>query len=134
METSSPIKILSQKFFSHSTVSLRADAIIHVEFVDFAKIGLNECREVNDTIGEFGNYTKVCVLMEAATNTHFEKEAREFSAGEEGMKYTLADAILVQSIAQSIFVNLYLKINKPPQPSRCFHKLEDATNWLLSLK
>ncbi|HEY1037941.1 MAG TPA: hypothetical protein VGF30_00970 [Bacteroidia bacterium] len=125
--------ILKQRHFPHSTVSLREDGIVHVEFTDFAKIGTNECREVNNTIGEFGNEQKTLVLMETATNTQFDKEAREFSASPEGMRYTKADAFVVHSTAQSMLVNFYLKINKPPQPSRSFHKREDAIKWLLSI-
>lgn len=125
--------IVREKIFSHSTISLRQDGIIHIQFNDLVTIGLKESREINDTIGEFGSGKKMRVLMESALNTNFEKEAREFSASEEGHRYTLADALIAKSTAQSIFINFYLKINRPVGPTKSFTTLNAATDWLLAL-
>ena len=42
--------------------------------------------------------------------THFSSEAREFSAGEEGMRYTKADALIAKNLAQMILISFYLKL------------------------
>jgi hypothetical protein len=129
---SANVHIVQEKVFPHSTVSLRSDGIVHIVFIDLVTIGYRESKEINDTIGEFGGGQRMPVLMESALNTNFEREAREFSAGPEGQQYTLADAFVARSTAQSIFVNFYLKINRPPNPSKCFADADSAVKWLLS--
>ncbi|MCD6066810.1 MAG: hypothetical protein K0S33_1636 [Bacteroidetes bacterium] len=125
---------VQERVFPHSIVSLRSNGIIHVVFRDLITIGYKESKEINDAIGKLGKGKRMRVLMESAINTNFEKEAREFSAGEEGQRYTLADAFIATSTAQSIFVNFYLKINRPPNPSKCFSDMDSAVQWLLSIK
>lgn len=126
------VYVVQKKVFPHCTISLRSDGIVHIVFLDLVTIGYKESKEINDIIGEFGGGRRMPVLMESALNTNFEREAREFSAGPEGQRFTLADAFVARSTAQSIFVNFYLKINRPANPSKCFADSESAVAWLLS--
>ena len=63
----------------------------------------------------------------------FDKSANEYSASEEGMQYSIAEAIVVKNLAQKIMVSFYLKINKPIRPSKAFNDEDEALEWLLSL-
>ena len=72
--------------------------------------------------------------MVAGADTVFEPESRAFSASEEGLKYTMADAMVFNSMAHRLMANFYLKFNKPSRPSKAFTSIESAREWLLSIK
>ena len=63
------------------------------------------------------------------------KEAREYMNDPNGgLKGVLAGAFLANNAVATLFINLFLKINKPAIPARFFTKKEDAINWLQSIK
>ena len=101
---------------------------------DNATIGFEECRLLNNAIGELSDFKESLVLMVPNNGTHFTAESRTFSASEEGLRYTIADAMIAKNLAQKLIVSFYLKLNKPPKPSKAFSNEEEAINWLLSLK
>ena len=114
-------------------IQLLKNQIIRVEMFNDVTIDFNECCEINNAIGELANHKESLIMMVPGDNTHFSSEARDFSASEEGMKYTIGDAIVVRNLAQKILISFYLKFNKPPKPSSAFSTEEQAMNWLLSL-
>ena len=108
------------------------NTIIRLEMFDNVTIGVDECRLLNNAIGELSDSKESLVLMVPGNSTHFSSESRTFSASEEGLRYTIADAMVVNNLAQKLIVSFYLKVNKPPKPSKAFSTEEDAMNWLLS--
>lgn len=44
--------------------------------------------------------------------------------------YSKADAFVLNSIAQKILANFYVKINKPERPTKFFNNSEEALIWL----
>ncbi len=123
-----------KKDLGYAKIFLPETGIIEVFFGDNAVIDFKECKEINDLIGEYCNYTKALVLMVTGEETVVEAGSREFSASPEGMQYTIADAIVFKSMAQRLIVNFYLKFNKPPMPSKAFTNVEEAREWLLTFK
>ncbi len=126
--------VTHKKDLGFAKVYLANNGIIEVYFADKAIIDKRECKEINDVIGEYCNYTKALILMVAGEETVIEAGGREFSASPEGMRYTIADAIVFNSMAHRLIVNFYLKFNKPPMPSKAFVNVEDARKWLLTFK
>ncbi|MGE0560760.1 MAG: hypothetical protein AB7O47_03005 [Flavobacteriales bacterium] len=58
------------------------------------------------------------------------KEAREFSASVDGLKYSSAEAYVFNSLPHRIIGNFYLKFNKPSVPTKFFNTKEEAEVWL----
>jgi len=48
----------------------------------------------------------------------------------ENNPYSKADAFVLNSIAQKILANFYVKINKPERPTKFFNNLDEASIWL----
>jgi hypothetical protein len=44
--------------------------------------------------------------------------------------YSKADAFVLNSIAQKILANFYVKINKPERPTKFFNDADEALIWL----
>ena len=44
--------------------------------------------------------------------------------------YSKADAFIINSLAQKILANFYVKINKPERPTKFFDKEDEALEWL----
>ena len=44
--------------------------------------------------------------------------------------YSKADAFVLNSIAQKILANFYVKINKPERPTKFFNNADEALIWL----
>jgi hypothetical protein len=67
------------------------------------------------------------------TFTSITPEAREFAASEESQKFTLANAVLIDSLAKRLVFNFFLRINKPPTPTRGFTSRISAEQWFNKL-
>ena len=126
------VEPVTEIVFDYAKAQLRPDNIIRLEMFDNVLIGIKECREMNNAIGELSAGKEALVLMVPSPSTQFALESRDFSASQEGQKFTLADAIVVSNLGQRILVSFYLKFNKPPKPSKAFDTEEHGIKWLLS--
>ncbi len=113
-------------------IKLLENNIVKIEIFDKRSIGEAESREINNSIGILTQGKQARIMMVPLPNTTFDTEAREFSASDEGMQFTIADAMVVTNLAQKILVSFYLKIHKPKKPSWAFNTEEDAIKWLLT--
>lgn len=115
-------------------IELLENGIIRVTMFDKTSIGEVESRDINNAIGELSEGKPARIMMVPQPNTVFDHGAREFSASDEGLQYTIGDALVVNSLAHKILANFYLKFNKPRKPSKAFDHEEHAITWLLSLE
>ena len=116
----------------YSVVQLRSDGIVQVDCDDNLDIDVKESTEIVNAIGHLTEGKKALVLNIAGTNTTATGAARNHSASEDGVKYTLADAFVTKSLAQKLLGNFYLNFHKPGVPTRIFDDVEKATEWLKS--
>jgi len=128
------MQLIQEIKFSHSKVQLLDSKLVRIEISGMSTIGLKEAKEMNDAIGILTKGKETLVLMLADEMTQFDKEAMDFSASDEGLLYTIADAMVVKSTAQRITANLYLRISRPRKPSRIFNSEKDAVKWLYALE
>lgn len=63
-----------------------------------------------------------------------EKEVRENGTRPEMQQYTLASAIVQNSLAHKILANFIIKIQRPIAPTKSFTKLQDALDWFESFR
>ncbi len=127
------MKLLEEIQLDFAKVSLLESGIICCEMFEFAVIGASEAKAMNDAIGVLSNYEPALILIKGGLTVQIEKGAREFSASDEGLAYTKADALVVRSLAQRLIATFYLRINKPKKPSRLFETEGEAISWLQSI-
>ncbi|MES2761641.1 MAG: hypothetical protein V4677_05520 [Bacteroidota bacterium] len=126
------MKILTHINFDYAHVQLLNNGIVKIEMLEDQIIDLQEAVQLNIAQGELLEGKPGLVLMVADSSTQFTSDARDFSASSEGLRFSIAEAILVKNLAQRIVVSFYLKINKPAKPSKAFNTEEEAIKWLLS--
>lgn len=124
------IKIITKVDLHASTVSLRSDGIIHLELHPVEELAVKDAWEIIKAIEGIGKGKKFPNLITAKDYVNIDKEAKVLSASEEGNQYTLADAIVVDSIALKLIANFYISFNKPVRPTRLFSSEEKAVAWL----
>ena len=116
----------------HSTIQLREDGIIEVNFADELLLDVTECKELLSNYSSILSNKKVPILHVFGKYMNVTKEARDFSASPEGLEYSLAEAYVLNSLAHKILANFYIKFNKPKVPTQFFTTKEEATVWLLT--
>ncbi len=126
------MKLLKEINLDYAKIQLFEFNVVRIEVFGNIIIARKEAKAVNDAIGMLSEGKECLVLMVADEVTQFDKSASEFSASEEGLLYTIADAFVVKSLAQKILASFYLKFNKPPKPSKIFTNEKAALEWLLS--
>jgi len=114
-------------------IELLENNIVRIELFDKQVIGEHESRKINNSIGSLTEGRRARILLVPQPNTSFDHGAREFSSSDEGLQFTIADAMVVTSLAHKILVSFYLKINKPKKPSKAFETEQDAIKWLLTM-
>jgi hypothetical protein len=89
---------------------------------------------LTDALGEIAGTNKLPIYIIASDFMGISKEAGVYSALPESNRFTLASAVLIETLAAKLLFNFYLQINKPPVPTKGFTSKESAFKWLLSLK
>ena len=56
-------------------------------------------------------------------------QIREWASDESGNLYTISDAIVIESFAQKILTDFYVRVNRPIKPTKIFYSLEKAIAW-----
>lgn len=106
------------------------DGICRIEHFRDADITLEEAKTlIAAQTGLLGN-RKVPVLIDANAVNSVEPEARKFFSGEEAARVAAACAFLVGSSVSKIIGNFFIRLNKPPYPSRLFTSEAKALDWL----
>ena len=124
------ITILDKIEVNSATISLRSDRIIQYTTKANITISEQDSNDMVDAAGKLGDFKKFPILIVVGKHSLADKEAREFGAGKEGTKYAVAVAFVINSLAQKILGNAYLKINKPIVPTLLFDNEEKAVEWL----
>jgi hypothetical protein len=92
-------------------------------------------RELVSSRLEYANGKSKYTLIDFTNVGSATKEARDFmNSPDGGLKGVLGGAFLANNAVAALFINLFLKINKPPVPARFFTSKEDALTWLKKIK
>lgn len=116
---------------SHSTVFLRNDGILEINVKENSDIGVRECEELTAVYESFLGGSKCPLLHVVGDYVTMDKEAREFASSEEGLKYSKAEAFVINSLPHKILANFYMKMQKPSVPTKFFKSKVEAEIWLL---
>lgn len=86
---------------------------------------------LRDTIYQIGEGKKMPVFFCANEFLGITGEARKYAASKEAGEYTLANAVLIKSLANKLLFNFFLNINKPLIPTKGFNSQSEAFEWLI---
>jgi hypothetical protein len=128
------MKLIQEIVFSYAKVQLFDNKLIRLEAFGDVQINLAMAREMNSTIGILSKGKPALVLLVGNALTKVDQEAMDLSSSEEGLQYTIGDAMVVKSIKERVLANFYLKFNRPKKPTKIFNSEEEAIKWLFSLE
>ncbi|MFM9838606.1 MAG: hypothetical protein ACKVOQ_10105 [Cyclobacteriaceae bacterium] len=84
---------------------------------------------------EFSDGVPAYALIDFSNVKSVTKEARDYMNDPEGgLKGVLGGAFLSNNVVATLFINLYLKINKPIVPAKFFTNKKDALEWLRTIR
>lgn len=128
------LEVQISREFETMTLTLYSNNIMHVLVKKDSLVSLQDAKEVIEWVGSIGGEKKYVNLMEAQPNSEVDADARAYIASENQNKYTIADGMVVESLAHRLLSNFYMKFNKPVKPTRVFTNREKAIQWLLQQK
>ncbi len=127
-------KISFQKDFAKISMTIYENGLAHYFIKPQETLERENIQEVLKEIEKLGPEIKYLNLFEFSENADVDEETRQWAADSEGNKQTIADAIVIKSLAQKIIGNFYLKFNRPVKPTRIFNTASEAYQWLLEQK
>ncbi|MDP3567527.1 hypothetical protein [Sediminibacterium sp.] len=119
-----------------SEIELWDNGIIFIKIDDGAEIGLEDSKRQLDFLKEkYDGINKFKVLVIPGRYSTLSKEAREFSTKPETNEMTLANAVVVQSLAHRIVLNFIISLTRQQNMKmRIFDDKNKAIDWLLSFE
>lgn len=128
------VQSLKEHHFEFASICLRSDGISQINTEEDRLITLEESKPIHSMVTEFNGCKPIYIMHVPGKHTNADDDTRKFLSSEEGLKQRVAIAFVLQSMAQQIVANFYLKINKPAIPTKFFNEQADAEKWLLSIK
>jgi hypothetical protein len=117
--------------FEGFSLCRRTERIIELRFdADFHGT-VEKAVYITDQLELFTNGNKHPILVIYGEYNSFEPGVREYLAGPDVDRVSLAHALVVKGLALKILGNAYLRINKPMRPTRLFTNEHDALKWLI---
>lgn len=121
-------EIIKKGFLS---ARLRNDGIVEIKWdAELEIIEVKHLAKMQEVVAELGGGKKMPLLFEPHAFLNVSKEGAQFATSEEGVKYTLIIAVLIDNLAKKILLNFFLNFNKALVPTKGFSKKEDALKWL----
>lgn len=108
--------------------------LIHYKVKENCLITMDDVNLCLEAIEEFDSENVYLNLYELGKNSKIMEDVKAWASDSKGNKQTVADAIVIQSLAHKLIANAYLKINRPPLPTKIFTNYERALEWLLKQK
>ncbi len=116
--------------FGHTKVLKRDDGIVEVICGDKIHYEAQHLFEMHAANSRLVNKQRVPILFIVGKYTTISQEGMKYGATEEATVLSKAEAYVINSIAQKILANFYLRIYKPPVPTRFFDSKVKAEEWL----
>ncbi len=100
------------------------------------QMGAEEAIEIAETIEKICKGEKHCILTDTTGVVgQVEPLAREILSTHAGYsKVRKAEAFVVESLANRLIANFYIKFNRPKNPTKIFNNYDRALAWLRAQK
>ena len=118
---------------TNSRVFIREDGILQIEVKDNTYFEMKDANELIDAARQLGGGKQFLNLIFTGKDTLVDAKVRGYSSSKEGSKYKLADAFVINTIAQKLIANFIVKAQNPAVPTSFFQDEESAVKWLKSL-
>lgn len=115
---------------SISDIYIDDEGILHVEMHPVADVTVEKAKENFDAIKQLLGNNRALILINTKAGFKFRSEARSYVAVNDDTINRVATAFVVNSFANKLVVNLYIKFNKPVVPTRMFLSEGNALKWL----
>ena len=125
--------IIKELQTSTARMRLLSNGIIHYTHFPNADIDVEQHLENHHALIELAGATKRLILHDSSEMLHITFEARQKIRELEPVCPVLARAIVTNSIGIKLFINFYIRMNKPEIRNKIFSNYEDAVNWLLQV-
>lgn len=118
-----------------ATIDFWNNGITNIRIDDGVEVTLQDSEEQYEILrSRYDGKTKYRILVEPGRYTTITKEAREFSTIPERNAMTLANAVIVRSLAHRIIINFLINfMQKQNMRMRMFDSKDKAIEWLLAL-
>jgi hypothetical protein len=117
-----------------ATFSIIEEGILRIKILEGSEIDLAESKISHKVSLEMTDYKKFVALIDARANIIVSKEAREWGSSPEAQENMLAQAILVNSLANKLIGNFIIQFHKPIAKTKLFSDELTALTWLREQK
>lgn len=113
------------------TISLNDYGIIEVKWnPDLEEVDIIHLKHLRNSIETLSKGKKMLIYLDTYNFMAITPEARKYTTTEEASEYSLANAVLIDSLPKKLIFNFYLKINTPLVETKGFNSKEEAMKWL----
>jgi hypothetical protein len=128
------VTILQEIEATAAFVSLRSDNIIHITFKPIEDFTIDNALEIFEAVYIIGKGKKFPTLISINKYMNIESDVRKLWAASSVNKYSYAEAMVLNNIANKLIGNFYIQINKPTVPTQIFTQEKEAIEWLREFK
>lgn len=115
------------------TFTLRKDGIVYYKTKPNVTINIEDIMEHYHYFEKTYSGQEFLNIYEFADNSDMDDDVRKWASDPTGNNFTIADAFVINSMAQKLLGNFYLTFHRPVKPTKLFNSLQDAEKWLKSL-
>lgn len=120
--------------FPACTLQVIADKIVHADFTG-GEIALSDMIQLYDEVEKIGNGERIGMLSTFKNYVPPKDEVMKYIASERPAKLMFASAIIVQSVAMKLVMNLYMRFfNKQTLQRKIFTDKVNAIAWLKKMQ
>lgn len=107
-----------------------ADRIYKVKIFEGVEYDVKDVQEMREIYLKFSKGKPFAILLDATNNFIPTEEARVLLASREYAEKRVAAAFVTKTLANKIFGNFFIKVNKPFSPTKLFTEEGPAFEWL----
>lgn len=114
------------------TFTLRKDGIVYYKTKPNVTINIDDIMEHYRYFENKYSGQEFLNIYEFAENSDMDDDVRKWASDPSGNSFTIADAFVINSMAQKLIGNFYLTFHRPVKPTKLFNELQEAEKWLKS--
>lgn len=93
---------------------------------------VSHLQEMQEAVNSLGGGQKMPLYFTTNPFLVVSDDAQVYATSEEGTRYSLAIAVLIEDLATKIDYNVFIKTNTPVVPTQAFTNKPEAIEWLRS--
>jgi hypothetical protein len=123
--------IIAKIDLGHTVFIKKANGIVEAQCSDNFTYEIEHIKENLECLKSLAENGRLLMLNCLEPYTQLSAEARFFIAKGSHINIIKAEAFVIQSFAQKLIANFFIKVDKPKVPMNFFLKKEEAEKWLL---